>query len=417
MRQQNRKAVTKKAVFRRLCDMEADRFTDTRKRQGRRYRNQGLVHALMAGLLSNQSSLRHVETLTDSLGADMRRRLKIPRRISDSKLRDKLLDLDIGDCQDALVREVKAEHRRGNLDPVGFGFGIVAIDGKGIAKLNDWSYPGVQKVHPQDRAPYGLARVHRAFLISSKAAVCLHSREIPGDTNEIGSVKSFTGELLKSYQRTDMFDMVMADAGNCSKDYAGYLADQDKWYVLALKENHGDIFEEAVHGCVGEEESVVTRRERGFRITYRLWRTPDPGHPEWTHLRQYVRVERTLEGPDGSQTVGNRYYATNMPMKRQSGEKWLELIRLYWRVENNGNWTSDAIWKEDRRRTLWTTDGRALYALSVLRMIAQNILAVLRMQTRREWDDKPPPWSALVALAYVIFVSGQTIETDRLAFI
>ena len=40
------------------------------------------------------------------------------------------------------------------------------------------------------------------------------------------------------------------------------------------------------------------------------------------------------------------------------------------------------VWKEDARRTPWITSPQAVYALAILRMIALNILAVLRGATR-----------------------------------
>jgi hypothetical protein len=61
-----------------------------------------------------------------------------------------------------------------------------------------------------------------------------------------------------------------------------------------------------------------------------------------------------------------------------SERQWLKSIRAYWRIENNSNWTADAFWSEDAKRTPWTTDPEAVYVMAALRMLAINIVAVMR---------------------------------------
>lgn len=123
---------------------------------------------------------------------------------------------------------------------------MAAIDGKGLGKLDSWVHPDIQKVSPTDQAPYGLARVHRTHLVSSKATVCIDQRPIPGDTNEIGAVCDTTRELLETYKRTNPFEVITADAGNCSLAQATLIHEADVGYVLGIKENAGDIYQEAL---------------------------------------------------------------------------------------------------------------------------------------------------------------------------
>lgn len=129
MRQQNRQAVTKAAVLRRLRDAELERLPDRRGRRGRRHAYLGLVTALALGAVAARRSLRSVEALTDGLTRPVRRRTRIVGRISDTKLRDTLLGLKPEEVRRALHRQVKAEQRRGNLAPTRLPFGVVAIDG------------------------------------------------------------------------------------------------------------------------------------------------------------------------------------------------------------------------------------------------------------------------------------------------
>ena len=134
------------------------------------------------------------------------------------------------------------------------------------------------------------------------------------------------------------------------------------------------------------------RRENGKTVVHRLWRRTISGYLRWKHARQLVRVERiTIDRNGVLCSVGNRYFVTNLPPGRLNGDAWLQTIRSYWRIENNGNWTADAIWKEDARRTPWCRVPRAVYALSLLRMIAMNVVAVLRALERAEHTSKQLP--------------------------
>ena len=142
MRQQNRRAATKKGLLRRLRGVGLDVLTDHRQRRGRRYRHRAIVMALMLGMVAALRSLRRVESYTAMLSYDLRRATGIPQRISDTKLRDELLSMEPTELREGLHRQVKAEHRRGNLAPSRLPIGLVAIDGKCLGRLDDWGHPG-----------------------------------------------------------------------------------------------------------------------------------------------------------------------------------------------------------------------------------------------------------------------------------
>jgi len=420
MRQLNRQAVTKSAVLRRLGDAELDRLPDRRDRRGRRHPYLGLMMALALGAVAALRTLRGVEALTTGLTLPVRRRSRIAGRISDTKLRDTLLGLHPEEVRRALHRQVKAEQRRGNLAPTRLPFGVVAIDGKGLGKLDQWGHPDVQPIRPDGRPPYGLARVHRAHLVSSDATVCLDERPIPGRTNELGAVCSFTEELIGAYRHTELFEVITADAGNTSLKHASLIHGQALGYVLAVKEPSAELHREALRLLGGlahdEAKTAETRHERGCRITHRLYRVTIRGFLDWTHARQLVRVERTVEQKSGEVTVGNRYFVTNLVTGRLGGRGWLTLVRMHWRCENEGHWTADVVWKEDARRTPWIRAPQAVYALSLLRMIALNILAVLRRMSRRSYTSRSIPWREVARLAYFAVAEPAVVPSERLAF-
>jgi hypothetical protein len=404
MRQQNRQAVTKIGIVRRLGDAGPEYFSDERDRRGQRYPNEALIWSLMLGCVGGLASLREVEALTAGLRGDVRRTTRIEGRYSDTKLRDVLLALDLEESRAALIRGVKAEHRRGNLEPEVLPLSVVAIDGKCLGKLDSWDDPNVQAVWPGGGQPYGLARVHRAHLVSSRACVCIDQAPIPGDTNELGAICAFTRQLIKTYKRTDLFEAIAVDAGNASLKHASLIHSHDLGYIMALKGPAGDIYQEALRTLGGlpseQAEHTRTTRERGARITCRVWRATVQGYLGWTHARQLIRVERRVENDRGEVSCGNRCFVTNLVPGRLTSPQWLTLIRMYWRCENEGHWTADVVWREDARRLPWIRTPHAVYALSTLRMVALNVLAVLRRMSRREYDSRPLPWRQVTRLAY-----------------
>jgi hypothetical protein len=181
-----------------------------------------------------------------------------------------------------------------------------------------------------------------------------------------------------------------------------------------------DIYQEALrqlaHRTPDEAEHQQTRREKGARVTHRLWRAPIRGFLRWSHARQLVRIQRVVQQPNGTVSEGNRYVVTNLPTGRLKAPGGLTLVRMHWRIENNGNWTADTVWKEDAKRTPWITSPQAVYALAVLRMIALNILAMLRSMSRREWESKPPPWTHIVQAVRFTLASPSLVTRERFDF-
>lgn len=417
MRQQNRQAVTKRGIARRLRDAGPEHFADERDPRGLRYSLESLIWSLMLGCVAGLSSLREVEALTAGLRWDVRQETRIDGRRSDTKLRDVLLALDPEESRDSLIRQVKAEHRRGTLEPAVVPLRLVAIDGKCLGKVDSWDDPHVQAVRPDHGAPYGLARVHRAHLVSSRPCVCIDQAPIPGNTNELGAVCAFTDQLIRTYKRTQLLEAFVVDAGNTSLEHASLIHGHDLGYIMALKQPAGDIYQEALRTLSDlssdEAEHARTTGERGQRITCRVWRTTLRGYLGWTHARQLIRVERTVEDDRGQVSCGNRYFVTNLVPGRLTGAQWLTVVRMYWRCENEGHWTADVVWREDARRLPWIRTPRAVYALSNLRMVALNVLAVLRRMSRREWDSRPLPWKEVTRLAYFALADSATSTRER----
>ncbi len=408
---------TAKAVLRRVDDARPDLLTDPRSKKGQRYPFVALVTALMLGACTKARGLRDVEALTKRLALSVRGRTRIPKRISDTKLRDTIGNLKQRELRGGLHRMVKAEVRRGNLAPTRLPCGVVAIDGKEVAVCNDFDHPSVMKVQQDGCEPYGRLRVHRAHLVSSDACVCLDQIPIDGDTNEAGAIFDTVHDVLSVWGHTGLCDIIAMDAGNCQLATASLIDGRNKGYLMRIKANQPTIFTFAqTHlGSLSKtaSERVEVERERGYEIERRVyWLELHGGLHTWNHARQLVRVQSVWFRVDehGERVCkareGNRYWISNVPHKQFDAKAWLTVCRHYWRIENEGNWSADAIWDEDAKRTPWASWAQGILVVGLLRMMGLSIVAVLRRIAHRRDGGRAPKWKQCARDIYAALLIG-----------
>lgn len=443
-----RQAATPRGLERRVQDARFDSVLDPRQQSKVRFELAGVLSLLTYGLSSGASSLRALEQRSEQLRGSVRTRLGLPdERIADNTLGDVLRGVSAWELRHCLNRQVKAELRRGNLEPtrLGAGLSVVAIDGKALSTLRwhdlqrtarkvladtadprvedaDWTpneddvravfrtrFPEVQLVKADDQPMHGVLRMHRATLVSSEAAVCIDQRAIEGHTNEIGAMPAMLAGLFDTYCRTSLIDLVTADAGNTSLAVAGQIVDRGADYFLCIKSPQGEIHREALRttGTAEDRAAVITASEErcGHTVMYQVWTQALPqGHLGWTHARQLVRVERLTVDNAGECRSGNRYFVTSLDADDLDAQDVLTLARLHWRCENEGHWTSDAVLGEDARRLLLARHPNAMLNASWLRMVAQNLIAVCRALSRVGKKLRRPRWRAVLEhVAAVLF--------------
>jgi hypothetical protein len=131
----------------------------------------------------------------------------------------------------------KAEYERKAVVPTPFSWWSVSIDGKHLATLSEERlrrlgkgdsdkplsidepraqmkrpYPWVQLCEQQSLV-YGLIRAHSVALVSAAATIVLARQEIPGHSNEVGTIQSTVQALVDRCGTTSMVQLVMTDAG------------------------------------------------------------------------------------------------------------------------------------------------------------------------------------------------------------
>ena len=121
----------------------------------------------------------------------------------------------------------------------------------------------------------GSTRVHRAHLVSAKAAVCIDEHPIRGKTNELGAICEFTSQLIATFKRTEIFEAIITDAGNCSLEHASLINEHDLGYILAIKAPAGEIHKEAIRTLSSRTAEVAEhtelRREKGKSVVHRIF--------------------------------------------------------------------------------------------------------------------------------------------------
>jgi hypothetical protein len=376
-----RQAATCKGLEKRVKELSFDKVNDPRVAKKVKLPLATLLSALVSAMVTRARSLRVVEQRTAQMARKLGAWLGVIGRIADNTFGKVLPRLHFGELVACLHRLIKAEHRRGNLEPMVLPWGTVAIDGKNVATLR-WHdlcrvlelepteatfaqvkallakrYPNAQLCEPEQGEPYALMRVHGVTLISSKAAVGVHQRPIPGHTNENGAMPDLLEELKAAYGRTKLFELVTTDAGNTSLGAATQIVDAGWGYFAQIKSVHGDLHDEAVR-VLGKRRKARAHasygdKQNGKTVTYHIWchDLSEQGWLGWTHARQLVRVQRTVEDPNtGKRSVGNRYYVTSHPVDTMEPRLALNVSRAHWRIEDEGHWTADAELQEDRRR-------------------------------------------------------------------
>ena len=166
---------------------------------------------------------------------------------------------------------------------------------------------------------------------------------------------------------------------------------------------------------------------RGW-IRRELWRTgPIAQWTDWTHLRQVVliRVWKAAGCPHGKapvagppQILEERWHVTNLVRGRLTGDQLLALDRAHWRIENNLHGTLDIQWQEDHGR--WVRRGHGLPVSALLRVLAYNLLELLRVVHLRSQEARAAAWTQLRdwvrdALVWPDLTAGDAEATPDLA--
>jgi len=233
----------------RLPELGLERVADPRSRRGRRWKKLFvLLRATVLGLMAGCKKLSDVEALTDEMSLAARRMLGIPQRAPDTTLRSALIRIDPDEFRRRIHGQVKAAHRRKALSPFGLPFGQVAVDGRSTTLPDvapekapkgsdvEWAEQFAQRCSQGSGHSYRLMRTITCSLVSARAKPCIDAVPVPASTNEMGHFATVVRDLVKTYERSKLFRLVSADAGNCSEQNARVVtAELGLEYLFRLK--------------------------------------------------------------------------------------------------------------------------------------------------------------------------------------
>lgn len=189
--------------------------------------------------------------------------------------------------------------------------------------------------------------------------------------------------------------IVTVDALNCQRDIARQIVDQGGDYALALKGNQGTLHDDVrtflddpateaitVHATVdGDHGRIETRTATISTVIDWLQE-----HHHWPGLEAIGKIVRTRESGVKT-TTETAYYLLSTPL---SAERFGQVVRAHWAVENNLHWTLDVVMNEDQARNRLDNGPNNL---AVLRHMALNILNTLKSKISNRRKIKRAGWS------------------------
>jgi predicted transposase YbfD/YdcC len=254
--------------------------------------------------------------------------------------------------------------------------GVVAIDGKVLRRSFD-------------RAS-GKSALHMVSAWGCEQRLVLAQIATDAKSNEITAVPKLLEMLaLKG-------TIVTTDALNCQRAIAQQIVDQGGDYALALKGNQGTLHDDVSRflddpACEATTAKPTVDGDHG-RIETRTasvstdiaWLQEDHNWPGLTAIGKVVRVRETAT----KTTTETAYYLLSTAL---SGERFNEVVRSHWGVENRLHWRLDVVMNEDQDRTRLRHGPNNL---AILRHMALNVMqkdptkGSLRGKFKRAgWDD------------------------------
>ncbi|MGJ5634898.1 ISAs1 family transposase [Nostoc sp. CALU 1950] len=239
---------------------------------------------------------------------------------------------------------------------------IVAIDGKSLCGSNDKAY--------------GQSAIEIVSAWATTNRLVLGQVKVDSNSNEITAIP----ELLKVLELSGC--IVTIDAIGCQKNIVKLIAQQDADYVITLKKNQENLYNEVEklidegirtgfqglkHSTYKTEEFGHGRHEiRHYLMLSNIQEKLDPDSV-WAKLNSIGMVESVRE-LDGKTTVETRYFISSL---EDNAQKFANSIRSHWGIENSLHWILDVALNEDDCRI---RKENAPQNFAVLRHIAVNLL-------------------------------------------
>jgi predicted transposase YbfD/YdcC len=146
----------------------------------------------------------------------------------------------------------------------------------------------------------------------------------------------------------------------CQKGITEAITDQGADYVLALKDNQGELR--------ADTESIFERIRKRDRELPEDCKSVTGGHDLRTVcMVKYERIEEGEPAPERRSTE-RRYYVSSLD---PDAETFLQAARRHWHIENRMHWVLDVAFQEDQSRI---RAGHAAQNMATVRRLALSLL-------------------------------------------
>ena len=240
---------------------------------------------------------------------------------------------------------------------------VIALDGKVLRRSHD---KGV-----------GQAAIDMVSAWASANRLVLGQVKVDDKSNEIRAIP----QLLRALEVSGC--IVTIDAMGCQTEIAEIIVEQGADYVLALKDNQGQLFEDVQllfddlersgYRAYGFDYERTVNKEHGRLEIRECWTISDPdllchlrGFSKWKKLQTVSRI-RSQRWVSEDKSCEDRYHITSIT----GAKRVLAAVRSHWGIENELHWTLDIAFDEDHCRV---RKDHGPENLAVLRHIALNLL-------------------------------------------
>jgi|SRR5271157_1783806 len=259
---------------------------------------------------------------------------------------------------------------------------IIPIDGKTICNSADKNK--------------GIKALHMVSALSTKYGLILGQQKCYEKSNEIIAIP----ELLKMLDIKG--SIITIDAMGTQKNIANKIIEKNADYILALKGNQGNLYQEVVdlfdkiktqqfeyyiyqqdteidkgHGRIETRHCVtINNLDWLYEIQY------------WKGIKSIAKITSTVFKNE-QETTEVRYYISSLDGNANLINR---AVRKHWHIENKLHWVLDVLFKEDYCRV---RTGNGAENLSILRKIALNKLksenstkdSLKQKRKKASWQD------------------------------
>jgi predicted transposase YbfD/YdcC len=240
---------------------------------------------------------------------------------------------------------------------------VIAVDGKVLRRSHDKGK--------------GKAAIDMVSAWATANRLVLGQVKVDEKSNEIPAIP----QLLEVLEVSGC--IVTIDAMGCQTEIAEKIIEREADYVLSLKENQGQLYEDVAHLFADLEDSQykayvfdyekTVNKDHGRIEIRECWTISDPeilqhlrGFANWKRLTTVSRI-RAQRWIGEERSCEDRYHIASL----SGAKRVLGAVRSHWGIENELHWTLDLAFDEDRCRVR-KDHGPENFAL--LRHIALNLL-------------------------------------------